>query len=133
MKLQKSKSIETSQFHYVLNKSTQDEVDLPTVKHVTEFEISKKNWEKKWGKVNKCQVIPTEKDLQTYPSAHLTSPQEWNPPVLDYALPEANGELDCTNDPTENFQFDQKIEKFDDYINKSLLHPNSHQLVTYIG
>ena len=32
----------------------------------------------------KFQGIPTDKDLPTYPSVHLTSPQEWNPSVLDY-------------------------------------------------
>ena len=31
----------------------------------------------------KLQGIPTEKDLQTYPSVHLTSPKEWDPSVLD--------------------------------------------------
>ena len=27
------------------------------------------------------QGIPTEKDLQTYPSVHLTSPHEWDPSI----------------------------------------------------
>ena len=30
------------------------------------------------------QGVPTDKDLQTYPSVHLTSPHEWDPSVLDY-------------------------------------------------
>ena len=30
------------------------------------------------------QGIPTDKDLQTYTSVHLTSPHEWDPSVLDY-------------------------------------------------
>ena len=37
------------------------------------------------------QGIPTEKDLQTYPSVHLTSPHEWDPSILDYEHPEENG------------------------------------------
>ena len=40
------------------------------------------------------QGIPTEKDLQTNPSVHLTSPHEWDPSVLDYEQPENNGEPD---------------------------------------
>ena len=35
----------------------------------------------------KFQRIPTDKDLQTYPSVNLTSPQEWDPSVLDYVHP----------------------------------------------
>ena len=38
------------------------------------------------------QCIPTDKDLQTYPPVHLTSPHEWDPSVLDYEHPESNGE-----------------------------------------
>ena len=38
----------------------------------------------------KFQGIPTDKDLQTYPSVHLTSPQEWDPSVLDYVHPKDN-------------------------------------------
>ena len=30
------------------------------------------------------QGIPTDQDLQNYPSVHLTSPHEWDPSVLDY-------------------------------------------------
>ena len=45
--------------------------------------------------------IPTDKDLQTYPSVHLTSPHEWDPSVLDYVHQENNGEPDWANDPTE--------------------------------
>ena len=30
------------------------------------------------------QGIPTDKDLQTYPSVHLTSPHEWDRSILDY-------------------------------------------------
>ena len=40
----------------------------------------------------KFQAIQTDKDLQTYPSVQLTSPQEWDPSVLDYVHPKYNGE-----------------------------------------
>ena len=36
------------------------------------------------------QGIPTDQDLQNYPSVHLTSPHEWDPSVLDYEHPENN-------------------------------------------
>ena len=52
----------------------------------------------------KFQGIPTEKDLQTYPSVHLTSPKEWDPSVLDYVHPKDNGEPNSTYDSTEKFQ-----------------------------
>ena len=34
------------------------------------------------------QGIPTDQDLQNYPSVHLTSPHEWDPSVLDYEHPQ---------------------------------------------
>ena len=34
------------------------------------------------------QGIPTDKDLQTYASVHLTSPHKWYPSILDYEHPE---------------------------------------------
>ena len=46
----------------------------------------------------KFQGIPTDKDLQTYPSVHLTSPQKWDPSVLDYVHPKDNGEPKSTYD-----------------------------------
>ena len=52
------------------------------------------------------QGIPTDQDLQNYPSVHLTSPHEWDPSVLDYEHPENNEEPDWAIDPNENFQFD---------------------------
>ena len=64
----------------------------------------------------KFQGIPTDKDLQTYPSVHLTSPQEWDPSVLDYV--HHNGEPNSTYDSTEKFQVNSSIDEFDDYINK---------------
>ena len=68
----------------------------------------------------KFEGIPTDKDLLTYPYVHLTSPQEWDPFVLDYVYTEDNGELDWNNEPTENFQSDPKFDDFDDNVNKSL-------------
>ena len=68
----------------------------------------------------KFQGIPTDKDLQTYPSVHLTSPPEWDPPVLDYVHPKDNGEPNPTYDSTEKFQVDPTVDEFDNYINKLL-------------
>ena len=66
------------------------------------------------------QGVPTDTDLQTYPSVHLTSPHEWDPSILDYEHPENNGEPDWAIDPTENFQFDPNFDEFGDYVNRSL-------------
>ena len=68
----------------------------------------------------KFQGIPMYMDLQTYPSVHLTSPQEWDPSVLDYVHPMDNGEPNSTCDSIEKFQVDPTFDKFDDYINKLL-------------
>ena len=40
------------------------------------------------------QGIPTDQDLQNFPSVHLTSPHEWDPSVLDYEHPEKYGQPD---------------------------------------
>ena len=66
------------------------------------------------------QGIPTEQDLQNYPSVHPTCSHEWNPSILDYEHPENNGEPDWTIDPNENFQFDPNFDEFGDYVNRSL-------------
>ena len=68
----------------------------------------------------KLQGIPTDMDLQTYPSVHLTSPQQWDPSVLDYVHPKDNGEPNSTYDSTEKVQVDTTFDEFDDYINKLL-------------
>ena len=68
----------------------------------------------------KFQGIPTDTDLQTYPSAHLTSPQEWDPPVLDYIHPKDNGEPNSTYDSTEKFQVDPTCDELDYHINNLL-------------
>ena len=66
------------------------------------------------------QGIPTDQDLQNYPSVHLTIPHEWDPSVLDYEHPENNGEPDWAIDPNVNFQFDPNFVEFGDYVNRSL-------------
>ena len=68
----------------------------------------------------KLRSIPTDKDLQTYPSVHLTSPQEWDPSVLDYVQPKYNVEPNSTYVSTEKYQVDTTFEEFDDNINKLL-------------
>ena len=68
----------------------------------------------------KFRGIPTDKDLQTYPLVHLTSPQEWDPSVLDYVHPKDNGEPNSTYDSIGKFQVDPTFDEFDDYINKLL-------------
>ena len=68
----------------------------------------------------KFQGIPTDKDLQMYPSVHVTSPQEWDPSVLDYVYPKDNGEPNLTYDSIEKFQVDPTFDEFDDYISKLL-------------
>ena len=68
----------------------------------------------------KFQDIPTDTDLQTYPSLHLTSPQQWDPSVLDYVHPKDNGEPNSTYDSTEKFQVDPIFDEFDDYMNMLL-------------
>ena len=62
---------------------------------------------------------PTDKDLQTYPSVHLTSPHEWDTSVLDYEHPEYSGEPDWAIDPNDRLQFDPNFDEFD-YVNRSL-------------
>ena len=66
------------------------------------------------------QGIPTDQDLQNYPSVHLTSLHESDPSVLDYEHPENNGEPDWAIDPNEKFQFDPNFDEFGDYVNRSL-------------
>ena len=81
----------------------------------------------------KFQGIPTDKDLQTYPSVHLTSPQEWDPSVLDYVHPKDNGE------PNSKLMIQLKNFKLIQHLMNSMiistnyfqLHPKFHQLITY--
>ena len=57
----------------------------------------------------KFQAIPTDTDLQTYLSVHRTSPQEWDPSVLDYVHPKDNGEPNSTYDSIENSKLIQHL------------------------
>ena len=68
----------------------------------------------------KFQGIPIDTNLQTYPSVHHTSPQEWDPTVLDYVHPKDNGEPNLTYDSTGKFQVDPIFDEFDEYVNKLL-------------
>ena len=68
----------------------------------------------------KFRGIPTDKDLQTYPSVHLTSPQKLDPTVLDNVHPKDNGEPNSTYDSIKKLQFDPTFDEFDYYINKLL-------------
>ena len=52
----------------------------------------------------KFQGIPTDKDLQTYPSVCPTSPQAWDPSVLDYVHLKENGEPNSTYDSIKKLQ-----------------------------
>ena len=49
------------------------------------------------------QSIPTDQDLQNYPSVHLTSPHEWDPSVLDYEHPQILGSLIGPVIPSKTF------------------------------
>ena len=66
------------------------------------------------------QGIPKDKDSQTYPSAHLTRPHEWDPSILDYYHPEDNGEPDWAIDLNDRFQFDPNFDEFGDTVNRSV-------------
>ena len=80
----------------------------------------------------KFQRIPTDKDFQTYPSVQLTSPQEWDPSVLDYLHPKDNGELSSTYDSIKNFNLIQHLMNLMIVsTNCFQLHPKFHQLITY--
>ena len=81
----------------------------------------------------KFQGIPTYKDLQTYPSVHLTSPQEWDPSVLDYVHPKDNGEPNSTYDSIEKiFNLIQHLMNLTIIsTNYFQLHPKFHQLIAY--
>ena len=56
----------------------------------------------------KFQGIPTDTDLQSYPSLHLPSPQQWDPSVLEYVHPKDNGEPKLTSHSTEKIQVNEK-------------------------
>ena len=68
----------------------------------------------------KLHGIPIDKDLQTYPSVHLTSPHELDPSVLDYEHPKNNVEPEWAIDSNGNIGFDPNFDEFGDYVNISL-------------
>ena len=79
----------------------------------------------------KFQGIPTDKDLQTYPSVHLSSPQEWDPSVLDYVHPKDNREPNSTYDSIEKFQFDPTFDELYQQIIFYLGIPTDKDIQTY--
>ena len=63
---------------------------------------------------------PTDKDLERYPSVHLTGPHEWDPSVLDFTHPSGDGEPPWSNDPDEGFAFDPNFDEFGDYTQRAI-------------
>ena len=81
------------------------------------------------------QGIPTDKDLQTYSSVHLTSPHEWDPSVFDNEQPEDNGDPDLAN-VTENdaqHTFKAPCCCFENPLNTDLLFFEQSTLVWIVG
>ena len=65
------------------------------------------------------QGIPTDQDLQNYPSVHLTSLHEWDPSVLDYmSILKTMGSLIGQLIPTR--KFDPNFDEFGDCVNRAL-------------
>ena len=52
------------------------------------------------------------KDLEKYPSVHLTSPHEWDPSISDYLHPDGNGQPSWTTDPNDRSLFDPNLNEF---------------------
>ena len=63
---------------------------------------------------------PTDKDLERYPAVHLTGPHEWDPSVLDYTHPSADGEPPWSTDPDERSTFDPNFDEFGDYTQRAI-------------
>ena len=63
---------------------------------------------------------PTDKDLERYPSVHLTRPHGWDPSVLDYTHPSGDGEPPWSNDPDERSAFDPNFDEFGDYTQRAI-------------
>ena len=63
---------------------------------------------------------PTDKDLERYPSVHLTGPHEWDPSVLDYTHPSGDGEPPWSNDPDERSAFDPNFDEFGNYTQRAI-------------
>ena len=63
---------------------------------------------------------PTDTDLETYPTVHLTGHHEWDPSVLDYTHPSGDGGPPWSNDPDERFAFDPNFDEFGDYTKRAI-------------
>ena len=62
----------------------------------------------------------TDKDLERYPSVHLTGPHEWDPSVLDYTHPSGDGEPPWSHAPDERSSFDPNFDEFGDYTQRAI-------------
>ena len=54
---------------------------------------------------------PTDQDLDHYPHLLLTSPDEWDPSVLDYSHPSTHGYPSWACDPSARDQDDPRIDE----------------------
>ena len=55
---------------------------------------------------------PTDEELVKYPSDHLTSIHEWDPPVLDYSHPHGDGEPLWAIDPQHRDILDPNFDTY---------------------
>ena len=62
----------------------------------------------------------SDEDLERFPAVHLTGPHEWDPSVLDFTYPSADGEHPWSNDPSETFAFDPNFDEFEDYTHRTI-------------
>ena len=88
----------------------------------------------RWIDVSGTPGHPIDKDIQTYPSVHLTGPHECDPSVLDYVHPEDNGEPDFLKD----FNLTQTLMNLvilstdhSLFLTYWMMHSKFHQLITY--
>ncbi len=63
---------------------------------------------------------PTDDDLKTYPSVHLTSIHEWDPTVLDYSHPEESSNPSWADNSEDRDLFDPDFDIFGDYNHRSI-------------
>ena len=63
---------------------------------------------------------PTDEDLERYPAAHLTGPNEWDPSALDYTHPSGDGEPPWSNALDERFAFDPNFDAFGGYTQRAI-------------
>ena len=74
----------------------------------------------RWPHVPLYPWLPTDKDLERYPTVHLTGPHEWDPSGLDYTHPSGDGEPPWLNDPNERFAFYPNFDEFGDYTQRAI-------------